>query len=61
MTSKDPATTPAEMIKQIHALGMKAGVAVKPDTGVEVLYPLLEGEGEKPDVGLCTFSIRVGC
>lgn len=48
--SKDPATPPAELIRQIHALGMKAGVAVKPDTPVDVLYPLLDGEGEKPDV-----------
>ena len=38
------------MIKNIHALGLKAGVAIKPGTPVDVLYPLLEGSGEKPDV-----------
>lgn len=38
---------------------MKAGVAVKPDTPVDVLYPLLDGEGEKPDVCLLFYSISI--
>jgi len=48
--SKAPHTPSEELIKQVHALGLKAGVAIKPDTPVDVLYPLLDGEGEKPDV-----------
>jgi hypothetical protein len=31
-------------------MGMKVGVAIKPDTPADVLYPILDGEGEKPDV-----------
>jgi ribulose-phosphate 3-epimerase len=41
------------LIKDIHKLGMKAGVAVKPGTKVDVLWDILanekEGEG-RPDV-----------
>ena len=48
--SKAPHTPSRELIKQVHALGLKAGLAIKPDTPVDVLYPLLDGEGEKPDV-----------
>ncbi|KAA8896039.1 hypothetical protein FN846DRAFT_966813 [Sphaerosporella brunnea] len=48
--SQAPHTPSTELIKQIHAAGMKAGVAIKPDTPVDVLYPILDGEGEKPDV-----------
>jgi ribulose-phosphate 3-epimerase len=29
---------------------MKAGVAIKPDTPADVVYPLLDGDIEKPDV-----------
>ncbi len=32
----------AALIKRIHELGMKAGVAIKPKTDVAVLYPLVE-------------------
>ncbi|CCX11526.1 Ribulose-phosphate 3-epimerase-like protein [Pyronema domesticum] len=52
MASQAPHTPPAELIKQVHAAGMKVGVAVKPGTEVDVLYPLLDGEGEKPDMVL---------
>jgi ribulose-phosphate 3-epimerase len=50
--SKDPKTPSAELIENIHALGLKAGVAIKPGTPVDVLYPLLDGSGEKPDMVL---------
>lgn len=33
-----------ELVKQIKALGMRAGVALKPDTPIEEVYPLVEGE-----------------
>ena len=51
-TSAAPHTPPTELIKQIHALGIKAGVAVKPDTPVDVLYPLLDNPNvaDRPDV-----------
>ncbi|KAI5804380.1 Ribulose-phosphate 3-epimerase-like protein [Geopyxis carbonaria] len=52
VASAAPHTPPTELIKQIHALGLKAGVAIKPDTPVDVLYEILDGEGEKPDMVL---------
>ncbi|RPB13341.1 Ribulose-phosphate 3-epimerase [Morchella conica CCBAS932] len=52
VTSKDPAVSPSQLIKNIHALGMKAGVAIKPDTPADVVYPLLDGDVEKPDMVL---------
>ncbi|CUS14104.1 unnamed protein product [Tuber aestivum] len=51
-TSKDPKTPSTELIRNVHALGLKAGVAIKPGTEVDVLYPLLDGSGEKPDMVL---------
>ena len=57
-------TSPKEMIRYIHSLGMLAGIAIKPDTSVDVLYGILESSDEKevPDVGLCLplVSISVG-
>ncbi|KAI5844773.1 Ribulose-phosphate 3-epimerase-like protein [Tricharina praecox] len=51
-TSKAPHTPSSELIRQVHALGLKAGVAIKPDTPVDVLFPLLDGDDEKPDMVL---------
>lgn len=48
--SAAPHTPSTALIAQIHAKGIKAGVAIKPDTPVDVLFPLLDGDGEKPDV-----------
>ena len=50
VASAAPHTPPARLIAQIHAAGMRAGVAIKPGTPVDVLYPLLDGPGDKPDV-----------
>ncbi|KAG7008935.1 ribulose-phosphate 3-epimerase [Physcia stellaris] len=52
-TSSTP-TSPKEMIKFIHEQGMLAGIAIKPDTPVDVLYEVLdsEDESERPDMVL---------
>lgn len=52
MISKQPHTPPKDLIKNIHALGLRAGVAIKPDTPVDVFYELLDTgyDNEKPDV-----------
>src|SRR5204863_952999 len=45
-------TSPKEMIRYIHEMGMEAGIAIKPETGVDVLWEILETENdaERPDV-----------
>jgi ribulose-phosphate 3-epimerase len=51
-TSSEKQTSPKELIKYIHDCGMLAGIAIKPDTSVDVLWDILENtvEVEKPDV-----------
>lgn len=48
----DQKTSPKELVKYVHSLGMRAGVAIKPGTDVSVLYPLLDSSDpeEVPDV-----------
>lgn len=50
--TSDEKTSPKELIKYIHEQGMLAGIAIKPDTSVDVLWDILENtnEIEKPDV-----------
>jgi ribulose-phosphate 3-epimerase len=45
-------TTPRELVRFVHECGMRAGVAIKPGTKVDVLWELLESEDplERPDV-----------
>lgn len=45
-------TSPKEMIKYVHEHGMLAGIAIKPETPVEVLWEILENPEKKevPDV-----------
>lgn len=45
-------TSPKEMIRYIHEMGMQAGIAIKPETSVDVLWKILETENdaERPDV-----------
>ncbi|ORY65843.1 ribulose-phosphate 3-epimerase [Pseudomassariella vexata] len=50
----DEKTNPKDLIRYIHSLGLLAGIALKPMTGVEVLTELLESEDEmeRPDMVL---------
>ena len=43
---------PKEMIRYIHESGMQAGIAIKPETTVDVLWDIVESEEqmERPDV-----------
>ena len=45
-------TSPTELVRYIHESGMLAGIAIKPDTPVDVLWGILESEDERdrPDV-----------
>lgn len=56
--AEDPAgqsskkTSPKEMIRYIHSTGMLAGIAIKPETSVEVLWDILAdpNKEDQPDV-----------
>ncbi|KAL1976255.1 hypothetical protein VTN31DRAFT_2537 [Thermomyces dupontii] len=61
VAAKDPAdktttrlTSPKELIRYIHEEGMRAGIAIKPDTKVDVLWDILENPEaiERPDMVL---------
>ena len=47
-------TSPKELIQYIHEHGMLAGIAIKPDTTVDVLWDILENSEKEqvPDVRL---------
>ena len=53
-------TSPKELIRYIHGLGMLAGIAIKPDTEVDVLWDILANEKkeEVPDVSTHTVYSR---
>lgn len=55
----DQKTSPKDMIKYIHNNGMRAGIAIKPGTEVDVLWDILDSsdKAEVPDVG-CLLSAR---
>ncbi|KAJ5926090.1 Aldolase-type TIM barrel [Penicillium verrucosum] len=47
-------TSPKQLIRYIHEEGMQAGIAIKPDTPVDVLWDIIESEdpAERPDMVL---------
>ncbi|RMD41795.1 hypothetical protein DV735_g3334, partial [Chaetothyriales sp. CBS 134920] len=47
-------TSPRKLIRHVHALGMQAGIAIKPGTGVDVLWDILDNPEavERPDMVL---------
>lgn len=51
-------TSPKALIRYIHDCGMLAGIAIKPDTSVDVLWDILESKTEKelPDVSTLQFK-----
>jgi len=53
-TTTSRLTNPKEMIKYIHENGLQAGIALKPETPVDVLWDILENkdESERPDMVL---------
>lgn len=50
--SSESKTNPKDLIRFIHDHGMLAGIAIKPDTPVDVLWDILENpeKRETPDV-----------
>ncbi|KAL4892515.1 Ribulose-phosphate 3-epimerase-like protein [Aspergillus ambiguus] len=53
-TSTTRRTSPRELIRYIHEQGMQAGIAIKPDTPVDVLWDIIESKDatERPDMVL---------
>jgi ribulose-phosphate 3-epimerase len=47
-------TNPSDLIRYIHSLGLQAGIAIKPGTPVDVLWPILEDAdaSARPDMVL---------
>ncbi|PGG95875.1 ribulose-phosphate 3-epimerase [Blastomyces parvus] len=43
-------TSPTELIRYIHDTGMLAGIAIKPDTDVDVLWDILDKKNDKLDL-----------
>ena len=56
----DRKTNPKEMIKYIHDHGMRAGIAIKPGTDVDVLYDILDNSN-KEEVPEVWILILLGC
>lgn len=48
------------MIRYVHEQKMLAGIAIKPDTPVDVLWDILDNpdKDDIPDVGLCPPASR---
>lgn len=59
--TSDEKTSPQKLIRYIHEQGMQAGIAIKPDTSVDVLWDILAAEDKKdvPDVRLPTIYTNI--
>lgn len=57
--TSDKKTNPKELIRYIHDNNMLAGIAIKPDTSVDVLWDILETADakERPDVSCITTMV----
>lgn len=49
-------TNPKALIRYIHEQGILAGIAIKPDTPVDVLWEILESPDEKERPDVCNFA-----
>ena len=60
--TSDKKTSPKELIKYIHSLGIRAGIAIKPKTSVDVLYDILDNSDKDavPDVRLSLSDYWLG-
>lgn len=58
----DAKTSPRELIRYIHDQGLQAGIAIRPDTSVDVLWDIVEAEDprDKPDVRQLPPPLRPG-
>ncbi len=54
-------TSPKEIIRYVHEQKMLAGIAIKPDTPVDVLWDILDNpdKDELPDVCPCPLASRI--
>ena len=59
--TSDKKTNPKELIKYIHSLGIRAGIAIKPKTPVDVLYDILDNSDKDavPDVRLSSSDCQI--
>jgi ribulose-phosphate 3-epimerase len=57
----DEKTDPKKLIAYIHSHDLKAGIAIKPGTKVDVLWDILENpnENERPDVSISSTTFFV--
>lgn len=57
----DAKTSPRDLIRYIHDCGMLAGIAIKPETSVDVLWDILANADskERPDVRMARLRLTL--